>query len=142
MITKKYLDTFKKTAPFNIISKGLLKGDIEKVILGKNNYKITSKFEMEDTIPSQVLICMHILIIENKLTSEKINKVFNRITLNSKNICLILIYIDSYINYSRSHNELKLDYLKLLNHAKESKNKYQLLPCFNNLMLKIEKNIS
>lgn len=142
MIDQQYIISFKQTSSFKIISKGLLKGDIEKVILGKNHYKITSKFEMEDTIPSQVLICIHILIIENKLTSEKINKVFNRITINSKNICLILNYIDSYINYSHSHNALKLDCLRLYNHAKESKNKYQLLPCFNNLMLKIEKNIS
>lgn len=142
MITQEYIESFKKSRSFNIISKGLIKGDIEKVLLGKSPYRITSQYEMEDTIPSQVLISIHILILEGKLSSENINNVFLKIPINPELICLLLDYLNIYITYQKNHDALKIDYMVLLDKIKRLESEYQKHPCYRNLITSIENNLS
>jgi hypothetical protein len=142
MITQQYIDSFKQTQVFKILSEGLMQGDIEKVLLGQRPYRITSQYEMEDTDPYQVLITIHILILEGKLSSDLINQTLKNILITPKNICLMLSYLDNYTWYIQFHNELELDYLELLNRIKKFKPEYQKLPCFNNLITSIENNMA
>ena len=142
MITDEYITSFRKTNTFEIISNGILKGDIENVLLGKSPYRITSKFEIENTIPSQVLICLHILVKESKLPPDEINKVLKKIPITSEYVCLILGYIEAYVIYRKKHNELKLDYQYLINKLKKINQVYLTLPCYRSLMTSIENNLS
>lgn len=96
MITQQYIDSFKETHVFKILSEGLMQADIEKVLLGQRPYRITSQYEMEDTDPYQVLITIHILILEGNLSSVPINQALKNILITANNICLILSYLDYY----------------------------------------------
>lgn len=140
MITQQYIDSFKKSHSFKILSEGLIQGDIEKVVLGQRPYRITSQYEMEDTIPSQVLISIHILILEGKLSSNSVNECIMKIPITSNVICLLLGYLNAYIIYQKDHDELKLDYRTLLDQFKRLGIEYQQYPCYRNLMASIEKN--
>jgi len=138
MITQEYINSFKETTPFKIISRGLLKGDIEKVLLGQNPYRTTSQYEMEDTTPSFVIITIHILIKENRFSTDIINKAFAHISVTAENTCLLLGYIEAYIIYQKKHLDFKLEYEGLLNRIKKLKVEYQLYPCYHYLMSSIE----
>lgn len=141
MIADNYIASFKNTETFKIISEGLLQGDIEKVLLGQNQYRTTSQYDMENTIPSQVLISMHILIQERKLLSANVNEVFKEISITSKVVCLLLGYLDVYLIYRKDHDELKLDYRNLLLRFKNKEFVYKELPCYRNLMTSIKSNL-
>lgn len=141
MITQEYITSFKETQTFNIISEGFKQGDIERILLGQYPYRITSQYEMEDTIPSQVLLCMHILIKEGKLLSKDVNETLCKIPITPKIVCLLLGYLDAYMIYQKEHHEIRLDYRSLLERFKKKENEYQELPCFRNLMCSIKSNL-
>lgn len=141
MISQKYINSFKQTKSYESISEGLMHGEVHKVLLGQSPYRITSKYEMDDTIPSQVLICIHILIRDGQLTSDSVNEVIQKIKITHGNICLLLDYLNVYLVYRRDHNELKLDYETLLDRFTNLEKEYHELPCYKSLMDKIKGNL-
>lgn len=140
MITQEYITSFKQTQSFKVISEGFIQGDIEKTLLGQNPYRITSQYEMEDTIPSQVLVCIHILIKEGRLASKDVNEALNKIPITPLVVCLLLRYLDAYMIYQKDHHELSLDYRSLLDRFKKNESVYQELPCYRNLITSIKSN--
>lgn len=142
MISTDYISTFKKTVTYKLINDGVLKQDLQNVLLGNTPYRIAAQNEYIDTIPSQVIIGLHILITENKTTNQLINETLKSIPVTEKTICLLLDYIDTYLTYKESESELRIDYKYLLANIEEYKNKFVNLPCLSNLLASIYSKIS
>lgn len=136
---KEYISSYKKTATFETIQAGILNNQLCEVLIGAASYKITSKYE--NTIPSQILIGLHILIIEKKINNDEIDKAFRNVEITSDTICLMLDYLDKYLVYRVSHHELKIEFQYLLPKLKSYK---ELLnsPCAINLLDSISNKLS
>jgi len=116
MITEEYINFLKQSAIYTIIEEGLLQGKYEDVVLGEGNFRITNQYDnsMIRTIPSQILIIVHVLIIENKIKSENFHSTFKKIEITDKNTLLLIEYIKFYLIYRKEHKAIFIDYKKLL----------------------------
>lgn len=134
MISSEYIVSFKKTSSFDIISKGLLKGDLADVIEGNGSYRITSKNEIENTVPSQVLITIHILVSEGANILVDVSDIFHDVVITEDNVCLYLKYIEVFIKYKESHSEVGFDHKGLYRKIKSRESDFANLFCFNSRM--------
>ncbi len=142
MIPADYINTFKNTRTFQLIQEGLQKNELADVLVGTNPYKITSQNELLDTVPSQVIIGLHILITENKITNELIDSTLKSILINEKTICLLLDYIDTYLIYKVDESAIKIDYAHLLANIEGQKSKFEDLACVSSFLTSIYSKIS
>jgi hypothetical protein len=140
MITSEYIASFKKTSSFDVISKGLLKGDLTDVIEGNGSYRITSNNEIENTVPSLVLITIHILVSEGSNGLIDVSDIFHDALITEYNVCLYLEYIKVFIKYKESHSEVEFDYKGMYRKIKSREPDFANLFCFNSRMKSL-KNI-
>lgn len=111
MITNEYIDEFKTTNTFLVLKNGLTKGAFDSVLQGKDGYRITNQFDNSilNTVPSQVLITAHILVIQNELNPSEFSEAFENLELNSETLCLILEYVLCFKRYMIDHSEISID---------------------------------
>ncbi|WP_421897234.1 hypothetical protein [Marinoscillum sp.] len=136
MISKAYIQAFKRTEPFEIIKTAVKNNQIKELLIGHRPYSLTSKYDLEDTVPSQILIGLHILADEDDQIIN-LNLPFQEIEITVKNVCLILGYLVSYRKYRESHAALLIDVGSILSRVIERKSQYDHLSCFNKLISKV-----
>ncbi len=142
MIPIDYIKSFKETHTYQLINDGILNGDIQRVLLGNTPYGITSQNEPNRTIPSQIIIGLHILITENKTDNYSINNALKSIPITEKTICILLDYIDTYLTYKIGENILKLDFKDLLSSVEIQRYKFNQQKCVSHLLASIESKIT
>jgi hypothetical protein len=146
MITQDYIENFRKTQPFQILKEGFLTNDIESVLLGVPPFKITNQYDnsIHNTVPSQVLITAHILIKDGLIEAKKITDELEKMNPTLETVCLQLEYILSYLNYSKDHSEISLDYSLMLAKSRnlESEKLEEMPYCFLSLLKRIDSEIS
>ena len=57
-----------------------------------------------------MLITIHILVSEGSNILVDISDVFHDVSITENNVCLYLKYIEVFIKYKESHNEVGFDY--------------------------------
>ncbi len=141
MITFEYISSFKKTNTYKIICEGVLNNNIEDLLLGEDPYTLSYSTDSVKTIPSQVLIGIHILILDSKISNERVNEAFRNLLITRKSVCLILDYIDTYLIYKSDNKAIKLEYDQKFKEIIEKKDDYIKMDCFKNLLALILKKL-
>jgi hypothetical protein len=121
VITKEYIENFKRTETFKIVSRGFLSGKSRETILGENEFRLSTQYDNSilNTTPTLVIITAHILIKEGKLDANIFEHFFeNRETCAT---CLLLEYIFGLVIYGENNNEIKVDLNKTFSLLKNEK---------------------
>ncbi|WP_207426686.1 hypothetical protein [Pedobacter sp. SYSU D00535] len=137
MITPEYITMFKGTDTYKKISSGVLEGHIKAVLIGEDGLGVSYSTEYSPTVPSQVLIGLHILLLERKISRDKISEVFKNIPVTSKNVLLILDYLRTYLKYIEDNDLIKLDYRSKLKEVIQSRDIFSSKPGFEELLNEI-----
>lgn len=93
MIDRKYLSEFKKSSVYAIIKNGIEENDIINIILLNTPYRNPFDYDKVNINPSQVLWSLYLLLGEEIITIEEINKAFTNINISDDNASLLLYYI-------------------------------------------------
>lgn len=141
MIDKDYLSDFKKSDTYLMLKKGIIKRQLKEVLLGEGEYGMPYLPIVPLTDTSMVIIALHLLAIENKVTNEEINNAFDTIKINRENVCLLLDYIETYLLYRKLESILKIDYQNLFERIIKDEDQYKNLDCYNGFVLRVYKAI-
>lgn len=145
MITTEYIEKFRQSQMFKTLREGFLQDEMSDLLVGNGKFRLTNQFDNSNnnTVPSIVMITAHVLILDNEIQEWQFSEALERLVLTQSNVCLILEYLDAYLEYSKSHSEIKLDVKNKLIEITDFKNKNaDFSPhCLNYLLTKIEKTI-
>lgn len=141
MIDKEYLAHFKESYIYSMIKNGVKKKHLKEVLLGEGEYGMPYLPIVPLTDTSLVIIALHLLAIENKVTNEEINNAFDTIKINRENVCLLLDYIETYLLYRKLESILKIDYQNLFERIIKDEDQYKNLDCYNGFVLRVYKAI-
>lgn len=138
---EKYISEFKKHFTYKLIKSGVEKKELEKVILGKGKYAMHDIPIYTDTNSYLVIVSLHILVHEKKITNKEINDAFTSIEVNLEAIPLLLSYLEDYLIYRKKNNELQLDYNTLLEKIIANEEKFRSLSYYESFISRINKLI-
>lgn len=138
MINQDYIDDFKNSFSYKTILGGILRGDIEDVLFGNNEYIITTKNDPGRTIPSEVLTTLYIMYKEGKVSYDFIKNLFVEIEVNRDNVCVVLKYMEIHFNRFAKMTNLTINFDSQINHIKSNKSEYLDMQCYKHLTPKIE----
>ena len=138
MITKDYIAEFKELRTYDIIKKGFDNNQVECMLLGEGTYAMSWLPISSTTDPSAVIIGLHILTSENIVLNNKINEAFNNIDINANNVCLLLDYIRTYLNYCKDESVLIFDYKKVLEKINRKEENFKNMICYKNFKRQID----
>lgn len=138
---KKDVIEYKKSYIFKLLENGIDQGQLKDVILGKGKYELSFIPINASTDTTSVICVLHIMLSEQRISNEELNKVFQSIDINTDNVCLLLDYILNYLTYREAENILDIDHVYLYKKIQTKKNDYCHINCFKNLINLIDSRI-
>lgn len=137
MIDKEYLAHFKESYIYSMIKNGVKKKHLKDVLLGERGYGMQFLPIVPLTVPSKVIITLHLLVEEKIVTNKEINYAFQCIEINRSNVCLLLDYIKTYLSYRKLESTLEINYKVIFEKIIKNENQYKDLSCYKNFLLLI-----
>ncbi|WP_455592187.1 hypothetical protein [Bacteroides sp.] len=134
MIDKEYLKNFKESYIYSMIKDGVKKKHLKDVLLGEGEYGMPFLPIAPLTVPSKVIITLHLLVEEKVVTNKEINYAFQCIEINKNNVCLLLDYIKTYLSYRKLESILEINYKIIFERIIKNENQYKDLSCYNNFL--------